>query len=60
MQSKLELLEHAKTGNDPGIAFHTGRGAEVVGVVPGWRPDDADNEGGLSIFARTLSTVPRN
>ena len=44
-QPGLAHLEHAMTGNDRGIAFHTGRGAEVVGTVPDWRPDDVYNNG---------------
>ena len=28
------------TGTDPGINFHTGRGASVEGVLEGWRDDD--------------------
>ena len=39
------MLEHAREGSDPGICFHTARGATVIGLVPGWRADDADNGG---------------
>ena len=41
----LSMLEHARQGVDPGISFHTGRGAQVVDLVPGWRSEDDDNCG---------------
>lgn len=41
----LSMLEHAREGTDPGISFHTGRGAQVVDLVPGWRSEDDDNCG---------------
>ena len=44
-RSGVSLLRHAKAGRDSGVAFHTSRGAEVVRVVDGWRPEDEDNEG---------------
>jgi hypothetical protein len=42
---RLTLAEHSNSGADPGLSFHTGRGAEVVGPVAGWRAEDADNDG---------------
>ena len=39
------LESHLATGTDPGINFHTGRGASVEGVLEGWRDDDVDNLG---------------
>ena len=41
--SSLTILRHAKECQDPGIGFHTGRGAAVIDVLPGWRRDDERN-----------------
>ena len=41
----LDMLWHAERGSDPGISFHTSRGATVLGLVPGWRYEDNENVG---------------
>ena len=43
--ASTSLEEYARSSVDPGLNFHTGRGAEVVEVVEGWRSEDTANEG---------------
>ncbi|KAL3918173.1 MAG: hypothetical protein SGPRY_006115, partial [Prymnesium sp.] len=42
---ELSLRDHIDSKADPGIVFHTARGAEVTDFIPGWRPEDVDNDG---------------
>lgn len=39
----LSLQDHIKHGTDPGLVFHTARGAEITSIIAGWRPEDMDN-----------------
>ena len=44
-QPSFTLEEHIQYGADPGLVFHTARGATVIALIPDWRAEDADNEG---------------
>eukprot|EP00913_Durusdinium_trenchii_P028868 g27068.t1 len=46
-RSMQQYVDDHKAGRlvDPILDFHTGYGAEVVRVVPDFRPEDVDNEG---------------
>ena len=37
--------EHVEKGSDRGLRFHLNTGAQMRGLVAGYRPDDASNEG---------------
>ena len=52
MQDVLSCMHtHVKTANDPGIRFHTSRGADFVGLVNGYRPQDSMN-GGVGVLVK--------
>lgn len=42
---QLTLTEYIQSRTDPGLNLHTGRGAEVVAIVEGWRDEDVANDG---------------
>ena len=44
-QPSLTLENHIGMGVDPGLVFHTARGADITAFVDGWRPEDVDNSG---------------
>ena len=48
-QPTLTLEDHIGMDTDPGLVFHTERGAEVTALIDGWRPEDIDN-GGVGIL----------
>ena len=53
--STLSLRAHVDSGMDPGLNFHTGRGAKVLDVIDGWRPEDVDNDGAGILIEYNLS-----
>ena len=42
---QLTMTEYIQSRTDPGLNFHTGRGAEVVAILEGWRNEDVANDG---------------
>ena len=46
-QPTLTLEKHLDMGTDPGLVFHTRRGASIIALVPNWRPDDIGEVGVL-------------
>lgn len=44
-QPNLTLQEYLERGSDPGIVFHTARGAKITALIDDWRPEDVDNDG---------------
>ena len=43
--SEQSFAEHVQTGRDRGLRFHLNAGARMCGLVAGYRPEDAANEG---------------
>lgn len=44
LQQYVDMHVHGRV-NDRILTFHTSYGAKVLGLVPGYRPEDVDNEG---------------
>ena len=43
---------------DPGLNFHTSKGAEIVKTMPGWRPEDTENEGHGVLIEYAVEQTP--
>jgi acyl transferase domain-containing protein/enoyl-CoA hydratase/carnithine racemase len=54
-----EYIRQQGSGRDPVLAFHHAHGAEVVGVVPGYRPEDHTNLHNGVLVAYDILNRPR-
>lgn len=52
--SYVESRDERGQSPDSGLNFHVGKGAEVLAVLPSWRPEDRLNQGHGVLIAYTL------
>jgi acyl carrier protein len=51
-------LKYGLVHKDRGLNFHISRGARKLRTIPGWRPEDVDNEGHGILIQYDLETLP--